>query len=326
LTRLSSLSCRSWWRWKSEVSSSTWRISKNSRRVRRAARRAHRRDLSRGGRGVQHRQAPSRSARCSSRRSRSTRRWASAPPKKTRTGQWATDAKVLESFGEHPLIAKLLNHRQLTKLKGTYVDALPKLVRESTGRVHTSFNQAVAATGRLSSDNPNLQNIPIRTEEGRRIRKAFVPGKRGWRLISADYSQVRAADFGSSLRGREPDRGFPRGRGRAHADCSAGVRSDARDRWAGAALACQGDQLRLDLWHGPAAPGWRDRHESRRSKEVHRGVFRSDAPGQGMDRQEPGGCADRGGDAHPLGSTPPDPRDQRRRAEIAGQRGEHRAE
>ncbi len=81
-------------------------------------------------------------------------------------------------------------HRGLNKLQGTYVDALPKLVHPDTGRIHCSFNQVVTATGRLSSSDPNLQNIPIRTEEGRRVRKAFVPGEPGWKLLAADYSQI----------------------------------------------------------------------------------------------------------------------------------------
>src|SRR5262249_52965386 len=82
-----------------------------------------------------------------------------------------------------------VQHRQIAKLKGTYVDALPALVNKATGRVHASFNQTVAATGRLSSSDPNLQNIPIRTEQGRQIRQAFLP-EEGWQLVTADYSQI----------------------------------------------------------------------------------------------------------------------------------------
>ena len=108
--------------------------------------------------------------------------------KRTKTG-YSTDAEMLETLSEHPLVAVILEHRQLTKLKGTYVDALPALVHPVTGRIHTSYNQAGAVTGRLSSSDPNLQNIPIRTEEGRRIRRAFVAAP-GTRLLSADYSQV----------------------------------------------------------------------------------------------------------------------------------------
>ncbi|MBW2451078.1 MAG: DNA polymerase I [Deltaproteobacteria bacterium] len=109
--------------------------------------------------------------------------------KKTKTG-WSTDVEVLRKLAdEHEVAARILDYRSLAKLKGTYTDALPKLISPETGRIHTSFNQAVTATGRLSSSEPNLQNIPIRTEEGRRIREAFVPSE-GNLLLSADYSQV----------------------------------------------------------------------------------------------------------------------------------------
>ncbi len=109
--------------------------------------------------------------------------------KRTKTG-YATNSDVLESMGEHPLVRNLLEYRQLSKLKSTYVDALPQLVNPRTGRVHTSFNQTVTATGRLSSSDPNLQNIPIRSEIGRQIRKAFIPSDKSRLLLSADYSQI----------------------------------------------------------------------------------------------------------------------------------------
>ncbi len=109
--------------------------------------------------------------------------------KKTKTG-YSTDYEVLDAMrGMHPIIDTILEHRELVKLKGTYIDALPPLVNPETGRVHTSFRQAVAATGRLSSSDPNLQNIPVRTELGREIRRAFVPAE-GYRLVSCDYSQI----------------------------------------------------------------------------------------------------------------------------------------
>ncbi len=112
------------------------------------------------------------------------------PVKKTKTG-YSTDVEVLEKLAPlDPLPRTLLEYRQLQKLKSTYVDALPKMVNPITGRVHTSFNQTVAATGRLSSSDPNLQNIPIRTEVGGQIRKAFVPGEPSKVLLSADYSQI----------------------------------------------------------------------------------------------------------------------------------------
>jgi len=112
------------------------------------------------------------------------------PVRRTKTG-YSTDVDVLEELAlEHPLPEKILAYRTLEKLRGTYIEALPKLVNSVTGRIHTSFNQAVTATGRLSSSDPNLQNIPVRTEMGRRIRQGFVPASRDRRLISADYSQI----------------------------------------------------------------------------------------------------------------------------------------
>ena len=112
-------------------------------------------------------------------------------PKKTKTGQYQTDEETLNSLlGKHPIVQNIMDFRALQKLKSTYVDALPLLVDANTGRVHTHFNQAVAATGRLSSQNPNLQNIPIRTELGREIRKAFVSKGADTTLLSLDYSQI----------------------------------------------------------------------------------------------------------------------------------------
>ena len=112
-------------------------------------------------------------------------------PKQTATKQYSTGEDILTKLlNKHPIIQKILDYRSLTKLKSTYVDVLPTLVSTRDGRIHTSYNQAVAATGRLSSNNPNLQNIPIRTEKGREIRKAFVPRNENYVLLSADYSQV----------------------------------------------------------------------------------------------------------------------------------------
>ena len=112
-------------------------------------------------------------------------------PRKTKTGQYATGEDVLSKLeNAHPIVSQILDYRELVKLKNTYVDTLPELVNEKTGRIHTSYNQVVAVTGRLSSDNPNLQNIPIRTERGRQIRKAFIPRDKDHVLLSADYSQI----------------------------------------------------------------------------------------------------------------------------------------
>jgi DNA polymerase-1 len=117
------------------------------------------------------------------------------PVKYGKGKQISTAADVLEALvEEHEVARKVLEYRQLTKLKGTYVDALPQLIRPDTGRLHTTFNQAGAATGRLSSFNPNLQNIPIRTELGREIRAAFIP-REGWRIIVASYTARRRSDW-----------------------------------------------------------------------------------------------------------------------------------
>lgn len=116
----------------------------------------------------------------------------SEKPKKTgKTGQYATGEEELVKLShKHPIVNLIMDFRQLSKLKSTYVDALPALINKKTGRLHTTYNQAVASTGRLSSNNPNLQNIPIRTERGREIRKAFVPRSEDFILLSADYSQI----------------------------------------------------------------------------------------------------------------------------------------
>lgn len=111
--------------------------------------------------------------------------------RRTATGQYSTDEdKMTELAGSHAIVAEIMQHRMFSKLKSTYVDALPLMVNPKTGRIHSSFNQALAATGRLSSNNPNLQNIPIRTPEGRRIREAFIPRDADYLLLSADYSQI----------------------------------------------------------------------------------------------------------------------------------------
>jgi len=112
-------------------------------------------------------------------------------PKKTKTGQYSTAEDVLSYLAkDHDIIQKVLDYRGLSKLKSTYIDALPVQVEASTGRIHTDYMQTVAATGRLSSNNPNLQNIPIRTERGRQVRKAFVPRDENYTLLAADYSQI----------------------------------------------------------------------------------------------------------------------------------------
>jgi DNA polymerase I len=111
--------------------------------------------------------------------------------KKTKTGQYATGEEILTLMAEeHQIVREILEFREITKLKSTYIDALPTLVNKKTGRVHTTFQQAIAVTGRLSSQYPNLQNIPVRTERGKEIRKAFIPRDNDHVLLSADYSQI----------------------------------------------------------------------------------------------------------------------------------------
>ena len=113
------------------------------------------------------------------------------PGKKTKSGQYSTDEETLQKLsGEHPIVEKLLDYREFTKLKSTYVDALPNLINPKTHRLHTTFNQAIAATGRLSSVNPNLQNIPVKTERGKKIRRAFIQKDENHTILSADYSQI----------------------------------------------------------------------------------------------------------------------------------------
>ena len=111
--------------------------------------------------------------------------------KKTKTKQYSTSEDILEKLADrHPIIAKILDYRGLKKLLSTYVEALPLLINPKTGKVHTSYNQAIAATGRLSSTDPNMQNIPIRDANGREIRKAFIPSDENHLFLSADYSQI----------------------------------------------------------------------------------------------------------------------------------------
>jgi DNA polymerase-1 len=115
----------------------------------------------------------------------------SGAPKKTKTGQYSTDEQTLAGLaGEHEIVQRLLEYRTASKLKSTYADALPTSIWPKTGRVHTTYNQVMTSTGRLNSQNPNLQNIPIRTERGQEIRKAFVPRSGEFLLLSADYSQI----------------------------------------------------------------------------------------------------------------------------------------
>ncbi len=132
--------------------------------------------------------------------------------KKTKTKQYSTSEDVLSKLvDKHEIVSKILDYRSLTKLKSTYVDVFPKLISEKTGRLHASFNQTVAATGRLSSNNPNLQNIPIRTEQGREIRKAFVPADKNHILLAADYSQIELRIIASLSKDKAMIEAFKKG-------------------------------------------------------------------------------------------------------------------
>ncbi len=178
--------------------------------------------------------------------------------KKTKTGP-STDVSVLSQLAlEHPLPAKIIAYRQQAKLKSTYVDALPALVHPQTGRVHTSFKQDVAATGRLSSTDPNLQNIPIRTSDGREIRAAFVPGFPGWKLLCADYSQIELRVLAHFSRDEALVACFCRRPRHSRSGGQRGIRRGFGGRYRGDAARGQGGQLRSDLrpepvWAGPSA-------------------------------------------------------------------------
>ncbi len=143
-------------------------------------------------------------------------------PPKTSTGQFSTSEPILERFSSHSLVNKILEYRKLAKLKSTYVDTLPSLISQRTGRLHTSFNQTIAATGRLSSSDPNLQNIPIRTEIGRRIRQAFIPQDNQDWIMSADYSQIELRVMAHLSRDKGLKEAFERGED-IHATTAAAV-------------------------------------------------------------------------------------------------------
>ena len=210
------------------------------------------------------------------------------PLKRTKTG-YSTDVDVLEELAlGHPLPGKILEYRQLAKLKGTYADALPTLIHPRTGRIHTSFNQLVAATGRLSSSNPNLQNIPIRSELGRRIRQAFIPDD-GWRFVAADYSQIELRILAHFTEEPALVEAFLAGAD-IHTRTAAqimgvGARGgDGRDAAPG-----QGGQLRDPLRPLGIRPlaGGVDR--PRRRPAVHRRLLRDASPRAGLHRPRGGG-------------------------------------
>ncbi len=197
------------------------------------------------------------------------------PGKKTPKGELSTDASVLEKLRDaHPVVDALLSWRELDKLNSTYLEALPRLVDPADGRIHTSFNQAVAATGRLSSANPNLQNIPVRSELGRQIRRAFVPGEPGQSLLVADYSQIELRVL-AHLSG---DAGLAGGlRGRSGHSCGhsgEGVRPSARARGSRAPATRQGGELRAGLRDERLGPRPAPGHRPGRSPGDHGRLLR----------------------------------------------------
>ena len=181
--------------------------------------------------------------------------------KKTKSG-FSTDADTLEKLAAvHPLPRKLIEYRTISKFKSTYADALSEVIDSGTGRIHTTLHQALVPTGRVSSSDPNLQNIPTRSDEGRRIRRAFVPTP-GCVLLSADYSQIdlrvlaHLSGDKTLVEAFDTRRGYPR----PHRDRGAG--SHARQGRCRGAAAGQGDKLRHHLWDGSAAAGGRARESS----------------------------------------------------------------
>ena len=183
-----------------------------------------------------------------------------SPVKYGRGKTISTAADVLDELApDYEIVRDVLQYRQLAKLKGTYVDALPAVIDPTTLRLHTSFNQAGAATGRLSSSNPNLQNIPIRTELGREIRAAFIP-RDGWKLVVADYSQIELRLVAHMSRDPVLDGCLPAGRGHPHPHGRRSFRSAAADGDARDAAQRQGRELRHRLRPDPVRPGGGARH------------------------------------------------------------------
>ena len=196
--------------------------------------------------------------------------------RRNKTGSWATDANILEDLAAqgHALPVKILEQRQLAKLKGTYTDALVREIDAKTGRVHTSYQMTGAATGRLSSTDPNLQNIPIRTEEGRKIRQAFI-AEQGHKLLSADYSQIELRLLAHVADIAALKEAFARGDDIHAITASRGVRRAGQGHGPAGAPARQGDQLRHHLRHLGLRPGQPARHRPAGGARVHRQVFRA---------------------------------------------------
>ena len=194
--------------------------------------------------------------------------------KRTKTG-YSTDASVLEDLRPaHPMVGMLLDWRTYTKLKSTYVDSLPLLLDPVTGRLHTTFQQAVAATGRLSSTDPNLQNIPIRTELGREIRHTFVAGDPGHVLLAADYSQIELRVLAHVVGRRAPQGGLRAARRHPPRDGRAGAQEGPRRGHLGRALDGQDGQLRAGLRHERLRPVEPGQHPAGGGAGLHQQLLR----------------------------------------------------
>ena len=198
--------------------------------------------------------------------------------KKTASGAPSTDEEVLDELAaDYPLPAKLLEHRSLSKLKGTYTDKLPLMVNPQTGRVHTNYAQAVAVTGRLSSNDPNLQNIPIRTAEGRRVREAFIAPP-GHQILSAPTTRRSScASWPTSAATRACCRPSPTA-WTCTAPPPARCSRSSRCRHVRAAALCQDDQLRPDLRHGRVRPGAQPGHRAQRRERPTSSATSSASP------------------------------------------------
>ena len=198
------------------------------------------------------------------------------PPKKTpKAKHFSTGVEVLQRLaGEHEIAGRVLEYREQTKLKNTYLDALPGLVDPDSGRIHTSYNQMVAATGRLSSSNPNLQNIPIKTDLGRQIRRAFV-AEEGYRLLAADYSQIELQSHGPPLGGSGSGGGLPPGRGHPRADRRRSPGRAHRSESPGTAPLRQDHQFRDPLRGQRLRPGPESGDRTVGGQASHRRVLRT---------------------------------------------------
>ena len=249
-----------------------------------------------------------------------------APVKYGKGKTISTAADVLEELApDHEIVRKVLEYRQLTKLKGTYVDALPALINPADGRLHTTFNQTGAATGRLSSSDPNLQNIPIRTELGREIRAAFVP-REGWKLVAADYSQIELRVLAHFSKCPVLVDAFRRG-------------EDIHTRTAAEVMGVpplmvtlryaprrEDHQLRHRLRHQPVRPGGAVGHFARRGGAVHQELLRAVRGGEAVHRRDRGGGAADGRDAHAVRPRAAHPGYQQPQPEPAGLRRAHGGE